>query len=105
MQCLVAHSLHAHVHQTDAFSLRGKTPKIQVQQTILHNHNDSVDVPEIRKDNLRLECPEGKLLNPSRNLSKSVVVQTAAVVRPNSGSTVPGGGMHLEITSTKSRVW
>ena len=47
----------------------------------------------------QLECPLGKLLNPSRSLDTSVCVQIALVTRPYSGSVIPDGGWHRERTS------
>ena len=46
-----------------------------------------------------LECPEGKLRNPSRRILLLVCVHISQLVRPKGGSVAPGGGIHRATTS------
>jgi hypothetical protein len=52
-----------------------------------------------KNDNVRLECPEGKLRNPSRIMATSVFVHMASVDRPKMGSVAFCGGWQRAIMS------
>ena len=52
-----------------------------------------------KNDNLQLECPEGKLRNPSRIMTTSVFVHMASVDKPKIGSVALCGGRQRAIMS------
>ena len=52
-----------------------------------------------KNDNVRLECPEGKLRNPSRIMATSVFVHMASVDKPKIGSVALCGGRQRAIMS------
>ena len=52
-----------------------------------------------KNDNVQLECPDGKLRNPSRMMATSVFVHMASVDKPKIGSAALCGGRQRAIMS------
>ena len=59
---------------------------------------------EKKNDNVQLECPEGKLRNPSRIMTTSVFVHMASVDKPKIGSVALCGGRQRAIMSVGSNI-